>query len=54
MHLPSLSILMASCNQITSIPEDIGRCTRLQAIVLQSNRIKVTRAGCNAVRWWCP
>ncbi|KAF5833894.1 hypothetical protein DUNSADRAFT_9641 [Dunaliella salina] len=39
LQLPKLSILMASCNQITSLPAGIGACSNLQAIVLQSNSI---------------
>jgi Leucine-rich repeat (LRR) protein len=41
LDLPRLTILMASYNKISSIPEIIGACSRLQAIVVQSNCITV-------------
>ncbi len=42
LKLPLLSICMASCNQIRSLPADIGDRTQLQALVLQSNEISVS------------
>jgi Leucine-rich repeat (LRR) protein len=50
MALPGLSIVMASCNQIRVLPEEIGNATQLQALVLQSNEITV-RCALLLGRW---